>query len=413
MKNYIFLIAFLAISLVSKAQNRYQKGYIIDQKGSEKQGFVFDSGTNSTPQKIQFKPSKEADAEKLNVNNVREFGFNGNVYRKYSVEIDRSTNRLEALGADNRPDFSQEELFLELLVDGDANLYSYAGKGITRYFYSVENDGKVEQLIYKRYKKKGNKIGENNRFKQQIFSDMDCEGMDQLKLSRLDYQEADLANFFDDYNACRDGAYQSRIKTGDEGLKVRVGPHIGARSVNLDLENTRFKQEGEFDQKTTFRYGVAFEFLPPGYNQKWAILIEPSFQKYDNQTVLENNLSNVNDESITAKIDYSSVEIPLGVRYYMFATDELRFMINAGYTIDIPMNNEVTAEFPDDSNLNLLRSNLEIKSSGNLFVGAGAKYNQIGIEFRFGTGRNLLELDEWDSKYKYFQVALSYDLFEF
>lgn len=413
MNKTIFLLGLLFFGLAATAQNRYHKGYIIDKKGYKTQGFVFDGGANKTPQKIRFKPSKNAGVKKFTVEDIREFGFDGFIYRNYPVKIDRSTDRLEALGNDNRPDFTNEKLFLKVLVQGEANLYRYSGKGVTRYFYNVGNDAQAEQLIYKRYRKSSSQIGKNNRFRQQIFTDMDCTGMDQLKISRLDYTKADLVSYFKDYNKCVDEDYESKRNLEDEAFALRIAPQIGARFVNADIENTNNRQSGEYDAKTTLRYGVALEFLPPTFNRKWAILIEPSYHQYKNKTTLVNKLSDFNNEGIIAETDYSSIEIPVGVRYYLFANDELRFMIDGGYLIDIPMNNEVTARFPEDNGLSLTRNNLEITSSGNLFIGVGAKYKGVGVEFRLGSNRNLLELDQWNSEYNYFQVALSYDLIEF
>jgi hypothetical protein len=57
-------------------------------------------------------------------------------------------------------------------------------------------------FLFKSYKTPGNKIRKNNRYKQQLWSDLKCSTLTMNKIENTDYIKNDLVSFFIEYNEC-------------------------------------------------------------------------------------------------------------------------------------------------------------------------------------------------------------------
>ena len=63
-----------------------------------------------------------------------------------------------------------------------------------RCFYTKGN-ATIEQLVFKYYKKAGNRAT-NNRFRQQLWADLQCTDLKISKIENIDYTQNNLVNFF-------------------------------------------------------------------------------------------------------------------------------------------------------------------------------------------------------------------------
>ena len=113
------------------------------------------------------------------------------------------------------------------------------------------------------------------------------------------------------------------------------------------------------------------------------------------------------DEGITLNLKYQSIEIPFGLRYYIFINDDSKFFINAQYCFDLNINSSV-----ERSNSS---ADLEFAMATNMAFGLGFKQNdKFSIEARYFTPRNSFRYAQynfWDSDYKNFSLILGYTLF--
>lgn len=134
------------------AQIKFDPGYIIDNNGVRSDVLIKNIQWRNSPEVITYKTSENAEPVTATIGDISEFGIGRAVkFRRYTVEIDRSSSVLSNLSTSRNPEFREEELMLKVLVDdGAANLYEYESRGLKRYFYQIEG-GDVQQLVYKPY----------------------------------------------------------------------------------------------------------------------------------------------------------------------------------------------------------------------------------------------------------------------
>jgi hypothetical protein len=130
-----------------------------------------------------------------------EFIYNFSKFVRAVVKIDRSSEDVSILSELKDPVFKEEKLFLKLLIEGKANLYVYEDVNLNRYFYNVQ-DSKITQLIYKSYKRDGNRIGVNNSFKRQLLDHLKCSAFTLKKIKNLTYKQNSLISFFKESIFC-------------------------------------------------------------------------------------------------------------------------------------------------------------------------------------------------------------------
>jgi hypothetical protein len=206
MKKTILLILVFTFSINLFSQTTYEKGYIKSNTGSKTECLIKNEDWKNNPINFQYKISENEEVKTATIAAISEFGvYGGATYQRHVVKIDRSSEDLDDLDTKRRPKFNEEQLFLEVLVDGKADLYSYQDGNLTRYFYQTGNSC-VMQLVYKQFKytKKGvaNKIGKNTRFKQQLYNSLECEGISMEDIERVEYKKRDLIPLFVKYNKC-------------------------------------------------------------------------------------------------------------------------------------------------------------------------------------------------------------------
>src|SRR5690606_33830659 len=156
--------------------------------------------------------------------------------------------------------FKKEELFLKVLIEGKSNLYEYNDLNLKRFFYSSQN-AKVEQLIFKSYKTPDNSIGKNNRYKQQLWTDLKCPDFKMSKIESVAYNKNDLVKYFTDYSECfnKDLTYFESKQKG-HSFNLNISPRLNSSS--LSISNNNFKTIN-FDNELAFGIGLEAEFILP------------------------------------------------------------------------------------------------------------------------------------------------------
>ena len=393
MQRLISIIFFL-LSTFSFAQITYEKGYLINGKGEKLNCLIKDAEWNNNPEYFQYKASEKSEPVTGLMQNVKEFGVNGRwKYRKFLVDIDRSSDNLNMISSEKAPEFSEEELFLKVLVEGKANLYVYRDGNMTRYFYSVD-EGDVRQLVSKIYKSTRNKVKANNAYKQDLWNKLNYPILIFKRVENLNYRERDLTSFFLDYNEYHDSSttyYQKRVKRD----VINVSVKLGVRSSTLNIENGFIEPDPlEFDKKLTVSFGMEAEFVLPFNKNKWAILIEPTYKYYNSEGVSE-------EEELT--VNYSSIELPFGLRHYLFLNENSKLFFNGLFVLDFSFNSAIRR---NNSNY------LDLQSRGGLAMGIGLANRNFNLELRYGLSRNILDnYTFWDSDYSSISLLLGYRLF--
>ncbi|WP_226913030.1 tRNA modification GTPase [Flavicella marina] len=387
-----FTIAFI-FSINGNAQISFVDGYYIDNTNTKITGLIKNSDWNNNPTKFEFKVSEQAEKQTLTIDSVKEFGINDfSKHLRYDVLIDRSYNtNLDLLSSNKNPVFKKERLFLKVLIEGDATLLMYKDKSLTRYFYET-TDKSIEQLIYVEYKKDNNNIAFNKEFRRQLYNNLSCTDISMDNLKHLEYKQNELLKIFVKYNTCKNSEFvnfEEKSKTDLFNLNIRPG--INSSSLAISNDYARSKNI-DFGNKMTFRMGLELEFIMKFNNNKWAIIVEPTYQYFTGEG------SGLLSSSDT-EVNYKSIELPIGIRHYMFLNEKSKFFVNGSFIYDIPFNSNI--------------GTLDVSSKVNLALGVGYNYNnKYSLEFRYHTKRDILkDYATWISDYKTMSVIFGYTLF--
>lgn len=410
MKSQLLFLLITILSIDCYSQINFEKGYYINNSNQKIDGLIKNIDWENNPNQFIYKPSENEEHKIVNIESAKEFGiYNTSKYVRSNVNIDRSSKYINELSHVREPVFKKEELFLKVMVEGKANLYSYQDGNLKRYFFNKDNAA-IEQLVFKKFKTTTNKIGVNNAFKQQLWNNLKCNEISVKSITNIDYTRKELLNFFVRYNKCRASEFITFEQKQDLfSLTLRPGIKSTSLSINNRASNV---SDTDFGTELGLRLGVEIELIMPFNNKKWAFIIEPTYQYYKSEKTKTVNPFNLAvPQNIVFNTDYESIELPIGIRHYFFLNNNSKIFANGSAVLDFASGK---------SNINFaytsLRHNptiLEIETGINLAFGLGYKHNnKYSLELRYFTNRDLFNnYQYWESKYHSLSVIFGYTLF--
>lgn len=407
MKKQLLILLISFLSLNSFAQVVFEKGYIINNKDQKVECLILNVDWKNNPTEFDYKLNENSEPIKGTLGQVKEFGItNAFKYIRRDVKIDRSGTTVDNLSNDKDPKFNDEQLFLKVLVEGKANLYEYSDRSIKRYFYN-KGDNTIEQLVYKTYLVTDSDVAKNNKFRQQLWMDLQCQNITLSDVEKVEYKKKDLIKFFTKYAECfNDGVVNFAPKEKKDLFNLTLRPRINNSSLTIDNSSSK-QRNTDFGSKTGFGFGVEAEYILPFNKNKWSIAIEPTFQNFKAQKT--SNVTDVSGGVQNVSVDYSSIEIPLTFRHYFFLNKNSKLFLNASYIIDLSSKSTVEFTRNDGSTFNTL----DLKSRNNPALGLGFKQNdKFSVELRYQTTREILgNYVFWNSNYKTVSFIFGYSFF--
>ena len=394
MKKETLLLIALIISLKCYSQITFEKGYFIDNDNNRNECLIKNNDWKYNPNEFEYKLSEDGDYKKATIDSVKEFGiYNTSKYTRNEVNIDRSNDNINNLSYNENPIYQNEILFLKVIIEGNANLYEYSEPNFIRFFYSSKHK-ETEQLIFKKYESTRNEIRENQKFKQQLWGDLKCNSINLNKIKSLDYNKNNLTDLFIEYHNCLNASYHtygSTQKTKLVNINIRPGINISSLSIQRKDSTTI---NSELARRLAFRFGIETEIFLPYNKNKWALIIEPTYQYYKSETALGN---------LKTKVNYNSIELPIGARHYYYISNKSKLFINASFVFDFTTNSTIVYES---------KVNLKINTRNNFAFGIGYKQNnKYSIELRYLSNREIISNYVYlSSKYSTFSVIFGYNL---
>lgn len=395
MQKRFLVFSFIILSINCYPQIVFENGYLIYDNNEKIECLIKNIEWKNNPTEFHYKLSESSESLKASIEDIKEFGIkNSYKYVRAVVKIDRSREDISDLSPIKNPVFQEEKLFLKTLVEGKASLFMYEDVNLKRFFYSI-NDSEIKQLVYKLYASDNRRVGYNFHFRQQLHTELKCQSFSLDDIERLKYSKKDLVRFFVQYNECKNATYinfEERQRRDLFILTLRPGINFSS----LSIHNSRTDAvDTDFDNELTFRFGVESEFTLPFNKNKWAIIIEPTYQYFKSIKYIQNQ---------NIKASYQSIELPFGVRYYIHLNEVSKLFTNASYIVDIEIESTIKRSTGWE---------FEIQTFSNFGVGLGYKYkNRYSLEVRYLTNRNLLvNYAAWSSEYKTISVIFGYSIF--
>lgn len=409
MKKHLLLFFGMILTVNCYSQISFEKGYYINNSDEKIDCLIKNTDWRRSPVNIEYKLSENNESKNANIKVVKEFGiYNVSKYIRRTVNVDNSSENFSNLSNDKNPIFIEKQLFLKVLIEGKSNLYEYLDDRGIRYFYNIKNST-IEQLIHKSYKTSDNKIGKNNRFRQQLWKDLKCSTIKMNKVENLVYEKNSLVNFFIQYNKCVNANFINyKEKQKRDLFNLTLRPRMKSSSLSMRSSTAAYKNT-DFGSEIGFGFGIEAEFILPFNKNKWGILVEPTYQNFKSKKTTEVGYSLAGGKLIS-EVNYNSIEIPLGLRHYLFLNNNSKVFINASFIFDSSSKSSI--EFKRDDNSSVISPDIKT-SKPNLAFGIGYKLNdKFGLEMRYQTSRELFENDiSWSSDYKTLSIIFGYSIF--
>lgn len=383
MKPVLLLSIVLLVASTAFGQIKFEEGYIVGEDGVRQNCLIRNADWAKSPGSIQYKLSDAAAVQTAGLTSLREFGIGTNYkYIRRTVQVDQSSERASNLSISSEPEFKEETVFLRVWVEGPVSLYQYANSEIRRFFYQRAN-GSIVPLVYKKFRD-DMRVGTNPSFRLQLYDSLRCGDQKIGDNVKVDYTAKDLSKYIIRYNQCKGNQsvyYAGNTSKTDVNFYIR--PRLSQTQVDMNFPtftNTNYK----FDPALTFELGFELEVLLPLGKKKWALLAEPGL------LMIKQEKDNYRPNQRTS-IDYKSIELPVGVRYYSYLTENSRIFLNAHFIPSFPINS--TMFFTSTGEV-------DIKASPNASVGAGAQFlNRYSVELRYHTNRKLSsDNTAWETK---------------
>jgi hypothetical protein len=414
MKKKLLTLLFISFCLNFYAQVKYEKSYFINNEGIKTECFIKNKDKNENPIDFEYKLSAdEAQIMKADIKTVKEFKI-GEVlkYERSAVKIDTSNDKLDRLGEKREPLLKDKNVFLKVLVEGEATLYEYRGQGITRYFYKT-GSLPIEALVYKRYYVEGTSLTElavNNDFQKQLWTNLNCGNKSIDQALKLKYNRKELVEYFIDFNRCKNNNFvdfSDKFEQGSVNFKVKAG----IASSSLKASNNFSPEDVNFGNKVGFTFGGEIEYISPFNRNKWSIFLAPTYSSYNNETqsqakIHDNPFDLNTGTSQTWKASFSNLDIAVGIRYYMFLNDKSKIFLTGSYIASKLFN----SEFHD---ANTSGYELDVKFAGSIAYGVGYSFkNKFNVEIKHITQKVLTGYTSWESKYNTTSVVFGYTIFD-
>lgn len=402
MKSIFTLILFFLFISISFAQMEYEKGYLITKDLQRKTCLIKNEAWKDNPTEFSYKLNKTSAPEIGTVKTIKEFGIDNTCkYINAYVKIDLQSKH--DIGAKNEviPKWSNEKLFLKVLVEGKATLYSYDAGKVNRYLYSL-NDTNIVQLTYLEEYVKSDLI-RNTSYHQQLWSNVKDPMATMNSIKTITYTEKDLTNYFKFYNSNFGGTKTDLANTKRSpyfNLKLTPGINFASVSMSTVVGSQNETSVSEFESTPGFQIGTEAELILPFNKYHWSVLFEPTFQSY--------SATDPNGKHGESSISYQSIEFPIGIRYYIPLNDNTRLFLNGMVIPGMSINmNSSISYFTFYSNT-VKEKTVDINSASNAALGAGAEFKKFSIEARYYTTRNLLDNSTEYADYNRFAVILGY-----
>lgn len=380
MKRTLLLLLFVGMGMSAFAQNKYKKGYFIDNDGKKVQALIQNGKWINSPDSFKYKFSDNGRVITLTVKDAKEFSiYNYFKYRRTEFTIDNASDNLANLSSSKTPQYASKTAFLKVMVEADQlSLFEYKSDDQQRFLYQ-KGLGKVTLLKYNKYKKSNGEVAENNTYRKQLSEDIvsPCASVD------ISYTKAKLGSYVISYNNCNTKDkrlidFREYELRRDWRLKIKAGVNIGT----INIINRSGGPSGETDG-TNLRIGFEIEHFLQFKKKNWSLFIEPTFSSFKDDAL---------------GLNYNSLEIPVGLRNYIRVSRKSYAFLNAGVSLDASGNSTA--------------GNNILDTGTSVFYGAGYSFDKkFSLEVRNYSERrlsakdtNLLEADQTAN----FAIVLGY-----
>jgi len=338
MRHYLFLTVFFLSSTSLFAQTGYLEGYYITPENERIEGLILHRDILSTPQSFKFMLDEHADARTIKISDATEVKIGELKYLRYVVDIDRSSEKVEKLSTTGNPIYKEEELMLQVLLEGGSSLFRYRSPDVTRYFYSEGGHIPV-QLVYKSYLDEAEEglveeaqggIRINKGYRQQLLNLYRDIGISNADVIQLRYTASALTQFFQRINSINKiSTVLFEDKLRDRRIKFRG-------KIGTILQNASIKAEGPFGNRFNQKFlvdpvlvfGGNLDYYLGAEKRNLAVYLEFTRYKFKGREVLEADNGPIFNETFT--VSTKGIDLAMGIKYNLYSSGDLALTMSGG-----------------------------------------------------------------------------------
>lgn len=394
-KKLVFFILGIIFFKPVFSQENFVSGTVINAQGDTIAGLIDYQNWKKNPRKVKFKTAANEPYSVYTPLDIVEFRVRDEIYIGRIVECE--TSSLDAGGLMEDPGFAIniDTVFLQALIRGRKSLYLNKNIDGKDNFY-IENNSKIELLLYKKYLKntEGKSIvKEQKKYIGQLLLYLtDCPALQQ-EIEKAAYNRRSLEKVFQNYYKC--SGDQIIFKKELEKPTVEFGVLAGATITSLNFKSKGFEVlvNTDFKHSTRFTAGLRLELFLPRIQRKLSINNELLFTSYEVAGEYLDFESDNKYSITTTKIGYSHIRFINMVRY-TYSFRKTRFFMNAGISNSYSVSN--TNYSRKESKFFTINST-EIGKAFNVTrtyeqgfnLGVGVKRLKISAEFRYERGNGM------------------------
>jgi hypothetical protein len=410
-------ILFMAVLLTctSHAQVNFLPGYIIPKDEDTIHGLIDYRNWTHNPESISFKSGDLHSPTVYTPNDIYRFSVHGEIYQSAQIELETSPRATKDLENNAVLNLSSQRVFLQVLFEGEKNLYYFRTR------YGIENFyiGKVTApvlLQYKRYLKleEGYRdlIAENKQYLGQLTYYL--EGGEKIitRIADTSYDRRSIEMLFNYYY--NSSGIEPIYFEKPEKVQFKFGLAAGYSRAALNLlgESPNYLEVTEFEPSDNIAAAMYLEFIFPRKNGRWSLYNELQYSSY---------LFSGEYVRFDQPDYYSGYVTKLGASYFKIS-NAVRFnqslgkiimFLGAGIANDFSFavtNSQQYIAGPDGGVL--IRENPAFESyrihQESFVFDTGIKYAHFSLEGRFQMGNGMSTLISLRSKTRMFSVLLGY-----
>lgn len=189
-------------------------------------------------------------------------------------------------------------------------------------------------------------------------------------------------------------------KNRENNNQINLKLNTGLNFIKFDINNNEIQNSSiDFGPQIALHIGAELEYILPSNNNKWAIFVEPNYISYRSEK--ERELFSSTEKVIT---EANSLNLPIGLRHYMYLNDEIRLFINGILNVQVESNTTITYSQRRDLKSEANPSNFAIGIGGVL-------NNKFFVEARvFSKFNALKEYAYWKGNFSQFSFIVGYNI---
>ncbi|WP_044403492.1 porin family protein [Lacinutrix sp. Hel_I_90] len=407
MKYYTLFLFFVALN--SYAQDNFIQGTITKNDNSMIVGEINYQDWKKMPNEIEFRVGSTVAVFKPQ--DIKAFEVENDKFISRLVTIDVTEQKLQKLNKTTEIKFEDKTVFLNVLAEGDVNLYEYYDN---RTHYFAENDSHFMELINRITIGDNNSdIYENKKYIGQLRVFLNACPSVKVK-SSLDYKRKELAALVNAYNICLSSkndkaVYSKNLQAKTSYFYVTGGISFSSLTLSSPANTIQYF---EGSQCVSPNLGLAYEFAFTKNRQKWSLYSELLYSSFKSTETSEE--SNSFRSYNPLKMDFKTVDLSLLFRYKFNKDNQVvtPFLnLGLGRSFVVSQNNTITEnDLFDPSRTKDIP--FEINSANFVFsVGGGADYKKLGFEIRYTVSDKLTkEVSDSSNTLSNLRLLVSYRL---